>query len=199
MLTLKPNKLASLVLVCTFLLSGCGMETASSDSLPDGVIEAPWTDLESDCASYYGLFLKLGSLTEEEVGAELSDAVKTTEDTKTTWEYMGTLNDCYSYSQDSSTLISNYTKTFPVVVDDISSWVNKEVSAFNDMFDVEGKRQKLEGVTWAWEWTPYLENCKLQVYSTGVTGQYTALISFTRQGETTMPGDIVVDERGGTS
>ena len=193
---------AAVLCACCLWLAGCDKnvevtnDSSSSNSSPDyDMVEAEWMDLESDCVHAYALFLKMGSMSDDEVTVE-TGMVPVKDGTKTSWENAEDLNESFFYSRDTETSISVYTQTFGLRTNDVNKWIDWEVSAFDKVFDVKGERVYVEGVTWYWEWNAFAENCKLQVYSTGVTGEYTVLLAFTRQGETFIHDDIIIDERG---
>lgn len=198
-MTLTCKRLFIGIVACTLLLTGCNKESESSESSDDSAatedIPATWETVKTDCSELYGLFLKLGTLDIDGVKAELPDAAYSSEGDEHTWEMSTSPDNSYCYKQYVCTLTSVYTRTFNVLVDDINMWIDGEVQGFDTLFGVNGERQTLDGVTWAYNWDTYLENCKLEVYSTGETGRYIALISFTRQGETGVPENVIIDER----
>lgn len=200
------SKFLSIGIALSILLTGC------AESKPADVEIEPATvqNVNTDCGAHYMQFLKLGSLDTASVCEELSEATFTTltceeanhihsdgtnDGGEEIWEYSNGINDSYTYRRNICTTYSTMTKTFDVYENDITSWIDVELEGIDTLSGVTGERQAVEGTTWAYSWDAYLENYKLQVFSTGETGHYIALISFSRKGETSVSADAIVDER----
>lgn len=193
------------------LLTGCNKEPEAESSDPYESVLAETKEVSTDCGLLYMEFLKYGGMSTEDVTAEFPTATFTTTDCVTAghthddgevgsgeemWEYDNGLEDRFTYKRVLCNMYSTLTKTFKLSELDINAWVDIEVQGLDALSGSKGERQQVDGTTWAYEWNSYLENYKLQVYSTGVTGEYIGLISFSRQGETTLNQDAIVDERG---
>ena len=208
----KLLKVVTVGVVASLLLTGCNKETETETSSdPYDSVLAETKEVSTDCGLLYMEFLKYGGMSTEEVTAELPTATYTATDCKTAghnhegdevgggeemWEYDNGLEDRFTYKRVLCNLYSTMTKTFKLNEVDINAWIDIEVQGLDTLAGSKGERQQVAGTTWAYEWNGYLENYKLQVYSTGVNGEYIGLISFSRQGETTLNSDAIVDERG---
>lgn len=186
-------------LTAVMLLSGCANKEAASSSptSPEdiGYQEMDTAELSTTCGIFYKDFLKLGATDSETITAEHPDWTHDLTDSRESWESEGELDDMFAYSRDSAESMSYYTKTFSISATDIKRWLNIELNALDNLFNAVHVREDMEGVSWYYTWTTDLETARLQIYSTGVTGSYTGLISFVRSGPTSV--DQVAD-MGGT-
>lgn len=180
---------ALLITLCSILfLSGCNKEIteSSSSSTPEelGYITADVIDVNTTGGKYYAEFLKLGSTATEDISVMNSSWEYALDETRETWEYDNGASDMFTYWRDTESNVSSYTRTFQVRTKDIKSWINVELVGFDNLFNTLHHRNEMKGATWYYEWSTDLEQVKLQVYSTGETGNYTALVSFIRSGPT---------------
>lgn len=180
-------KLALLALLLT--LTGCSSNEATSEvvstvEVDESINKAEYKDISTTCGLYYKEFLKFGGMTSDEISAENPDWVFTATETKESWDYDGGSALMLSYWRESTEDISHYTRTFPINTANISSWVDVEVVGIDNLLGTIHDRSAMDGATWYYTWESDLENCTLQVYSTGEYGRYTGLVSFTRSGPT---------------
>ena len=211
---INKTKLISIGIALLLCLTGCNKETTSEPAEttadPFETEKAPTEDVTTDCGYFYMDFLKYGSLDTEAVTAEFPDATYTFTDCITAghtheegevgsgeemWDYDNGLEDRYTYKRNMCNMYSTYTKTFVLNEVDINKWIDIEVVGLDQLAGSEGTRVSTPGTTWSYEWEAYLEKYILQVYSTGEPGKYIGLVSFTRQGETAINDQFIVDER----
>lgn len=185
-------KRISLALLCAILLTGCasnGTEsevTSTSEPTPEelGFERVESLEVTTTCGFYYKDFLKLGATAASDISMDNPDWEFTEEGTKVSWEYDNGSAEMISYWRDEAEGLSCFTKTFPINTANINSWINVELVGIDNLLGTVHERSSMQGVTWYYEWNTDLESCKLQVYSTGTTGKYTGLVSFTRSGPT---------------
>ena len=187
-------KLVPILLASALLLCSCGKEevpeetsiTTTVTTVDPRLEEVEVLPTSSESAVHYKDFLKYGGITTEELSAgEFAEFSYTAAESKETWEKIVDESDMTTYWRDSSSMQSCYTATFPVETEDITRWMAVELDDLDAIFAMEHVRDKMEGATYYYHWESDSEDCKLQVYSTGETGKYIALVSFTRVGPTT--------------
>ena len=183
-------KVKLILLALLLMLTGCSADVATSSDEPtaeaeiDGINQAEYKDINTTCGLYYKEFLKFGATDADTISAENPDWVFSSTDTKEEWSYDGGTALMFSYWRESTENVSYYTRTFPINTGNISSWVDVEVVGIDNLLGTMHERSSMDGATWNYTWKSDLENCTLQVYSTGEYGRYTGLISFTRSGPT---------------
>lgn len=188
------SKWAICALLTLTLLSGCtnNEEEATSSSTPSpeelGYSEMEQIEINTTCGLFYKEFLKLGSQEATEITEEHPAWNFTSEDCRESWELEEDVNDMFAYSRDIDENMSFYTKTFKISTTDIKRWLNTELNSLDNLFNAVHVREDAENVNWYYSWTTELETARLQVHSTGVTGEYTGLVSFVRSGPTAFDG-----------
>lgn len=184
---MKIKNILLTVLASALLLTGCSSQTESTPGtgeVEDEMSCAEYKDINTTCGLYYKEFLKFGGQEADTISSDNPDWTYSADGTKETWGYDGGSALKLSYWRDSSENVSYYTRTFPINTGNISSWVDVEVVGIDNLLGTVHERTSENGVTWNYTWQTDLENCILQVYSTGEYGRYTGLISFTRSGPT---------------
>ena len=176
---------------CAVLLTGCTStsttsegEVTSASSLEGEASKVEEIEVTTTCGLHYADFLKLGSLKSADISSDHPEWVFELDGTTETWEYDNGSAEKISYWRDGEEGLSCYTRTFPINTANINSWINVELVGIDNLLGTVHERATMQGVSWYYEWFTDLESCKFQVYSTGVTGRYTGLVSFTRSGPT---------------
>lgn len=180
--------ITALVLTCACLTACTNTKTESvetTEATPELEL-ADVSSLNSDTAGFFMDFLKLGGLESDEISAEHPDWVASVDGTKESWDYEAGSEDMISYSRDSADQVSYYNRTFSIKTSNIQRWINVELTAIDTLLNAVHQREGETAYTWSYKWTGEGETAVLKIYSTGETGNYVGLVSFVRQGITTI-------------
>ena len=188
---MKKIKILAAILCATCTLAGCSNNAETSDTsdisdIPPEYVAADIEALNSNVAEYYMKFLKYGGMSAEEISAEEPQWVFTSEDDREMWEIEVDDKNREAYSRSAVEQVSSYACTFPINTSNVQRWINVELTAIDNLLNCVHTREKETGYSWVYKWSIEGEAASLHIYSTGVTGEYVGLVSFTRQGYTSM-------------
>lgn len=192
---MKLIKAIMLTMCMCIFVTACASNTQTEDTSADITEDLELADvssLNSDLAGYFLDFLKLGSLDEAAITELHPDWVASTDGTKEMWDNEQDIENMVSYWRDITEEMSYYSRTFTINTPNIERWINVELTAIDTLLCTVHERQRSSSYTWDYLWNGDNETAVLKVYSTGETGHYVGLVSFSRRGITSV--DQIVTE-----
>ena len=179
---------------CVLLLSGCGNapeatteETTEAES-QDMLVSV--ADVSTECGFHYRDFLKLGSMTTDEIKAEYPEWTYTSDDSGESW-YYETEENMYSYKRDLINQISNYTLSFAINAQIIDKWINQECDGLDRLLGVRHTRDVVEDAYWYFKWDEGIGDVQLKIVKTNDASTHVAILSMNRQGGTALDSSQV--------